>query len=224
MKFFATLDNWVVHDEFYKPFYKGQKTALAFKLTSFNDISEKENSVYLRHISNSSYEFSGKIVWPAFVDEFYNPESFMNMIVVDTGEIKFYLVNWKNKRNDFVGKYISGKAEIKVDDSVWSGLYFSGKNPSAPDIFTNVEINSIKVLNSEFYKKNTVVNEDMTFINLEVDPDSYSEKDLIEVEQLENIDSLGGLILLELKKTDEQMDVPLASNTSRFNDRNSLNY
>jgi hypothetical protein len=201
MKFYATLDNWVVLDEYYKPFYKGQKTALCFKLSDFNDFSTGESNLYLRHLSNSVYEFTGKVIWPGYIDENFNTIGFMDMYVIDIGMMKFCALNSNNTRNDLVGKYITGKAEIKVDNSIWAGV--AGKNASAPNILTPVEVISIKVLKPDLHIKPIDIDEEISFMDLDFDPESYSENDLIEIDNLKDLYSLGGVILIEFRLMDE---------------------
>jgi hypothetical protein len=183
-----TLETWVIEDGNYPLLNKNDKLNIAFNMEPYS-IEIIENGNYLfEQIKYSEYNFCGKIIY-----------KHSNIIVVDTGILKFYI---ELKNNFNVGTFINGNGKLLIDYFVWVENINKYKNH--PDIFYNVIINKIlavKIPGKFISHFNGVIS-----LPASIKSDDINENDIKEIKNMDNDFNGYGFYLMELEQINEKIN------------------
>ncbi len=188
----AIFEEWYMDNENYPPLRFGQKVNLSFYILAANPILSEEGECYLNQIKLSEYSFCGKII-----RQYQNNE----LIVVDTGALKFYIEPRHDSPVPKVGQFIAGSGQLMIDYSIWHENAHSYENP--PNLFYSFIIDKIqKVSIPEKYIKRS---ERGYTAPASLVPSRYSDNDISEIKDMKDDYAAAAFYLLNLEPISEDV-------------------
>lgn len=190
----VTFEEWYLGDGTYPPLHRGEKVNLSFYIPT-NDyrVAETQES-YFTQVKDSVYSFGGQVI------RNYK-ESDGQLIIVDTGTLKFYMEIPGNKLSLTVRQFICGTGPLLIDYYAWVENLRNYENP--PDLFYNFTVDNIRKVQipEKFIHRHDKSVAHPSSLN----PTDYSENDVIEIEDMRTDDGSTSFYLLSLKAINEQI-------------------
>ncbi|MDR2033457.1 MAG: hypothetical protein LBP89_02360 [Helicobacteraceae bacterium] len=184
---YVILEEWAIEDGNYPLLNKNDKLNIAFEMEFYDFEIVKKEEYLFENIKYSEYNFCGKIIY-----------KYSNIIIVDTGIMKFYV---ESKNNLKIGKFIKGNGKLLIDCYVWAENINKYKN--CPDIFYNVLIKklfSVKI-SEKFIKR---FDGGISYPS-SLKSNDINEKDIIEIEKMKGNEKYDMFFLLKLEQIDEEI-------------------
>ena len=188
----VTFEEWYLGDGTYPPLHCGEKVNLSFYIST-NDlkISDKQE-FHLKQIKDSNYSFIGQVIRNYKKNE-------VQLIIVDTGSLKFYIEIPKETLSLNVGQFIFGTGPLLIDYYAWVENLSNYENP--PDLFYNFSVDKIRKVRipEKFISRN---GEAMSYPS-SLSPSDYSANDIVEIEDMRGDKGNTSFYLLDLKNLNE---------------------
>jgi hypothetical protein len=191
----ATFEEWYLGDGTYPPLHRGQKVNLSFYVLPTEIKVVENNSSHFKQIKHSNYSFCGLVIRNYLDSE-------KQIIIVDTGDFKFYIEQFDKSFSTTVGQFISGTGQLLLDYYIWVENLSDYEN--APDIFYNFSVDKILIVRipEKFIHRHDKGLSAPTSLA----PSDYADSDVIEIEDMRNEKSDTSFYLLNLTQIDERIE------------------
>lgn len=196
IKICATFEEWYLGDGTYPPLRKGQNVNLSFyinptvlSLTTRTNLEFKQNQ-------NSDYSYRGQVI------KSYTSEEGSQLNIIDCGQFKFFVEEGSNIPKLNEGQFIEGHGMLLIDYYMW--VENLGDYHNAPDIFFNLRVDRIRKVKipERFINRN---GNSMSYPS-SLSPADYSDKDLVEIEDMRQDNGHSSFYLLDLATINEQVE------------------
>jgi hypothetical protein len=190
----VTFEEWYLGDGTYPPLHRGEKVNLSFYISATDLNLTDNNSSYLKQIRDSDYSFSAQII-----RNYENGDR--QLVILDTGELKFYIEVPKRNLPLTVGQFVCGTGQILIDYYAWVENLDSYDNP--PDLFYSFSVEKIRKVKipEKFINRNDKAMSYPSSLAIS----EYSIDDTIEIEDMRNDTENTCFYLLDLKAINESI-------------------
>ena len=190
----ATFEEWYLGDGTYPPLRRGQKVNLSFYVLPKEIKIVEDSDNYFNQIKLSDYSFCGLVI------RNYS-DSDKQIIIVDTGDFKFYIEQYDKSFSPMVGQFISGTGQLLLDYYIWVENLSHYEN--VPDIFYNFVVDKILIVKMPekfIHRHDKGLSAPTSLASTE-----YTDSDMIEIEDMHNERSDTSFYLLNLKQIDQRI-------------------